>query len=685
MKDWGTPPPEEFDIPAPVNLQEIVENDKADLKILYTMPESAGDVLLSTAVVEGIAEKYPGSHIYFAAGDPYWDILKDNPHIHRVIPYSDVLLDYVKMAELFDIPFTPHFYTQKYGNWVLNGRGRHLAEVYANACDVSLGRPRIACEKPDEWGDIQECIQEKMTSEGATTARGEIPYAVVHASGKQFPKVYQMWGDIIPHISLPILQVGGRDDRFLNGVIPVLGTNANQLAYIMSKAALFLGTDSFPGHVAAVFDIPSVLLYGSTYPTLTKPLFNSHVPKIFLEPSNRYQCKRPCHLLECHQNKQVPCVNNIEKRAVVSAVKSVASTIGYADTVMEKLDHAISAYGIILNGFEQELPFQAAIDSHVDMADEVVVLDGGSEDGTWEHLQERYGSNPKVKLVQSEWDFSQPTMFGIQKTKARRECTGDWLWQFDMDEVIHEKDIPKIREVIESRPGEDMFTFGCITFFDGDDAMDITGENPIKWRLTKNLPWLSHGVVDWARKYTEDGTLYMDKRDSDACEYIREEDGALASTLIRDNLVLNPGLVHFRDVVQKAWKEGNSIDYRGQYQFFVNEMLDNVPCVYHYSWINIERKIKRQTPFWDRMWLNYSGDGKPQTNSRWVKDKGKDEVTEEDLQKVVTDFRSKPVIALHDISHPKYVKEWLEEHNPGRRCNYEFDGAEAEEEAYSIC
>ena len=659
---------EPFELPRAFDLNKTLADDKG-LKILYTMPESAGDILLSTAVVEGIMKKYPGGHIYFACLEQYEDILKDNPHVYRVIPYSDQLLEYVGMSKLFDIPFTPHFYTQKYGNWVLNGRGRHLAEVYANACDVTLGRPRIVPERPQDWDDIQTRIEEKSGLE--RDAAGRIPFAVVHASGKQFPKIYQGWGNVIPYVDFPIIQVGGKNDAPLIDAIQVFDTSPCELAYIMSKASFFLGTDSFPGHVASVFDIPSVILYGSTYPSLTHPLFQDHVPRVYVEPNSRYECDKPCHLLECHQQKERPCVTNIERSQVVGAIRSITSTIGFTDIVTKNLEYKISAYGIILNGFEQELPFEAAIDSHLDLADEVVILDGGSKDGTWEHLGRKYGDNPKVKLLQSEWDFSEPTMFGIQKTIARRAATGEWLWQFDMDEVIHEKDIPKVRELIDANPGESMFTFGCLTFYDGEDCMEITGENPVKWRLTRNHDWLGHGVVDWARKYTEDGRLYMDKRESDACEYIREEDGKIASSLVKDNLVLNPGVVHYRDRIKSEWEKSKKIDDKGQYQYFLNDMAKSTLCVYHYSWINLERKIRRQTPFWDRMWLNYSGDGAPQTTSRWVKDKQKGDVTEEDLDRVIQEFREKPIVAFHDITHPKYIQEWLSENSPGRRCDLE--------------
>lgn len=638
-----------------INLPEMLEKDKA-FKILYTMPETAGDVLLSTAVLPVILEKHPGAHIYFATKPQYFDILKNNSCVFKVIPYDDALLDYIAMSQMFDIPFTPHFYTQKYGNWMLNGHGRHLADVYASACCVDrVDRPSIFAERP---GNLTPELNAILDS-------GH--YGVVHTSGRQKPKVYTRWKNVFPHFNMPLIQVGGAEDQVVTE-LAILATTANQLAWIISHATFFLGTDSFPAHIAGTFNIPSVILYGSTYSSLVKPLFSSYAPKVILEPVRRYSCERPCHLLECHQNKDNPCVNLIEKEDIVVACGKVLTTIGYPEAIRASVINTISAYGIILNGFEQDLPFQAAIDSHLDLADEVVIVDGCSSDGTWEYLLEHYGSNPKVKLSQRQWDFSQPTMFGIQKTAARRECTSDWCWQFDMDEVVHEDDIPKFRSILSSHQGESMFTFGCITFFGSDDAMDITGENPIKWRLTRNLPWVEHGVATQFRKYTEDGLLYMDKRHSDSCEYVRVGDGKIMSSVVPDRLFVNPGLLHFRDLVQKEWREGKSIDHKGQYQYFLNQLVADYPVVYHYSWIDIRRKIFNQTPFWDNMYLNYSGDGKPQSTSRWVKHKEKGDVTLEDLEQVVADFMVKPVVQLTGARHPKYIRGWLETHVGEKRC-----------------
>lgn len=79
-----------------------------------------------------------------------------------------------------------------------------------------------------------------------------------------------------------------------------------------------------------------------------------------------------------------------------------------------------------------------ALDSAYDFVDEVVVVDGGSDDGTIEKIK-AYGD--KIKLVQTD----NPPMFHINKQKAIEVATGDWIIQLDADEAI----TPELREEIK--------------------------------------------------------------------------------------------------------------------------------------------------------------------------------------------------------------------------------------------
>ncbi len=71
-----------------------------------------------------------------------------------------------------------------------------------------------------------------------------------------------------------------------------------------------------------------------------------------------------------------------------------------------------------------------AIDSTYDWVDEVVIVDGGSTDGTLEWLRSR-GS--KIRIISVPND---PLMFHRMKQRALDEARAEWILQLDADEEI---------------------------------------------------------------------------------------------------------------------------------------------------------------------------------------------------------------------------------------------------------
>ena len=92
----------------------------------------------------------------------------------------------------------------------------------------------------------------------------------------------------------------------------------------------------------------------------------------------------------------------------------------------------------------------------LEFADEVVVVDGGSTDGTWEELRKMSSKNEVLKISQHiiDWDderFAYESD-GAQKARARAICTGEYCWQMDADEVVHENDYAKILSLVKTFP-----------------------------------------------------------------------------------------------------------------------------------------------------------------------------------------------------------------------------------------
>lgn len=89
------------------------------------------------------------------------------------------------------------------------------------------------------------------------------------------------------------------------------------------------------------------------------------------------------------------------------------------------------------------------LDSALSFVDEVIIVDGGSDDGTIEKVK-TYGS--KVKVIQTD----NPPMFHINKQKAIEKASGDWILQLDADEAVTDemkKEITHIMNSTDSKAG----------------------------------------------------------------------------------------------------------------------------------------------------------------------------------------------------------------------------------------
>ena len=99
-------------------------------KLLFVMPESAGDVFLCTALLRSLRETYPEYEIYFATKPIYFDILKDNKNIDKIIEYRPEMDNIFAMEGVadhngyFDICLIPHIQTQRIITYTHNGIDR---------------------------------------------------------------------------------------------------------------------------------------------------------------------------------------------------------------------------------------------------------------------------------------------------------------------------------------------------------------------------------------------------------------------------------------------------------------------------------------------------------------------------------------------------------------------------------
>ena len=105
----------------------------------------------------------------------------------------------------------------------------------------------------------------------------------------------------------------------------------------------------------------------------------------------------------------------------------------------------ISAFTFIRNGTIFGFPYSESIRSVLPIVDEFVVNVGDSDDDTLEKIREI--DDPKIRIIQSKWNDKMKVggyVYGQQKMIAQFNCTGDWAFYIEGDEIVHEDDLEKI-------------------------------------------------------------------------------------------------------------------------------------------------------------------------------------------------------------------------------------------------
>ena len=295
------------------------------------------------------------------------------------------------------------------------------------------------------------------------------------------------------------------------------------------------------------------------------------------------------------------------------------------DDIKRKMDltSTIGAYTTTYNCISQGYPFEECITSLASNFDEVIVVDAGSTDGTWERLQEIEG----IRVYQHSVDFEHPRWAihsdGDLKAKAREYVTSDWCWQMDVDEVVHNDIREKLQRLLRTLPkGYDLLSLPVVEYWGstGKVRMDV---NPWKWRISRNKEHITHGIPAELRMKDDDGHLYA-SRGTDSCDYID-----------KDSYKRIQHATFYDETAHEIRTKGLQGDDTAVkvYEDWLNQIVDLLPTVYHYSWYDIERKITSYQGHWNSFWRSmYDLELEDTPENNVCFDKSWHEVTQDDIK-----------------------------------------------------
>ena len=101
----------------------------------------------------------------------------------------------------------------------------------------------------------------------------------------------------------------------------------------------------------------------------------------------------------------------------------------------------VSGFTFIRNGSSLGYPFIESIKSILPICDEFIIALGKSEDNTLNKI--RALKSKKIKIIETSWNENisdRGFVYAQQKMIAQYNCSGDWAFYLEGDEIIDPKD-----------------------------------------------------------------------------------------------------------------------------------------------------------------------------------------------------------------------------------------------------
>jgi lipopolysaccharide heptosyltransferase II len=325
------------------------------VKILLVRLRLIGDVVFTTPVIRALRRRYPNAHLSYLVEPAAAPIVTGNPHLDEVILApkprglarlaEDIRLARQLRRAKYDVAIDLHggprsgWLTWASGaprriGYDIQGRGWMYTSRVARAPDL---RPRhsvrnqwdllapLGIAPPDpavdavEMGDDPQAAARADSRLRAAGIGPGTPVVVIHVSAgnpfRRWPESsFQALTEALvrrdparrilltsgPSDAEAARQIASRARDALGdlaGAVPDLGDfDLHELRAIIARAAVYIGGDSGPMHVAATTAAPMVAILGPTLPERSRPWRD---PRLYVEILDHALPCRPCHQRVC--------------------------------------------------------------------------------------------------------------------------------------------------------------------------------------------------------------------------------------------------------------------------------------------------------------------------------------------------------------------------------------------------
>jgi len=234
----------------------------------------------------------------------------------------------------------------------------------------------------------------------------------------------------------------------------------------------------------------------------------------------------------------------------------------------------VSAFTFIKNGQILGYPFLQSIQSILPIVDEFIVNVGKSEDNTLELIKSL--SSSKIRIIESTWNDEMQDrgyVYGQQKMIAQFNCTGDWAFYIEGDEIYHESEIDQIHKSMEIHLNDvnvEALVFDFHHFYgNGNSVLNSPGWYRSEARIIKNT----------IRSYAPDGLFWLVLDSNKVGRYPRAKHTGV--TCYHYGWARNEEQMNLKSSkVQKYWgNEVVKIDYSQMDQAIIQEFQGSHPKI----------------------------------------------------------------------------------------------------------
>jgi len=320
---------------------------------------------MTTPSLTALRQQYPDAHITYVVETPYRDLVEGHPALDEVFilprkPGNREFLAYIRRLRqqrydvLIDFHGGPRAYLLslmararlkigyriKYRRFVYDIRvprepeQGHWHSVENHFQLVKALDETVGSIPPLSLSPVNKTEKENINKHLSQFQLQTRPFLVLHiGAGNRFRdwgenNLHHLLNNLSRTTNITVVLIGGPEDHekekglLENGPKPlyslVAKINLREAQELISRAALFVGPDSGPMHIAATTTTPIVALFGPTLPANFAP-WQAEAAIVEKE----FDC-RPCPQREClHQDFR--CLQNISPESVIQAIQQSLS------------------------------------------------------------------------------------------------------------------------------------------------------------------------------------------------------------------------------------------------------------------------------------------------------------------------------------------------------------------------